>query len=197
VARIPRRPTRRHLTLNSWPRFPFFVRTTTPAGCSAATLADAVFFLFWTRGVVGPRLDLQARSAIQTTRRKPEASCERHLGCVNLAADMVPEKVNPTRPRTRFLSLRGVHVWSTHGPVAAGSLGSLLGASWRPLGDLLGPLGGFCWGLLGPLGAPSEAVLGGLSGPLGALLGKDFGILGGSFGSFLALGAILRHLALY
>merc|ERR1712151_898254 len=36
VARMPRRPTRHLLTLNSWP---FLIRTTTPAGSSATTLA--------------------------------------------------------------------------------------------------------------------------------------------------------------
>ena len=46
-------------------------------------------------------------------------------------------------------------------------LGSLLGASWVPLGGLLGPLGGFLeasWGVLGAF----RGVLGASLGPLGA-----------------------------
>ena len=82
---------------------------------------------------------------------------------------------------------------STFSPVVVGPPGSLLGASWKLLGDVLGRP----WALLRRL-APSEATLEASRGRLGALLGSSWAVLGASWAVLEAffgrLGALLGRL---
>ena len=171
---MPRRPTRRLLTLNSWP---FLSRTTTPVGSSATTLAAhfgleaslalgsicrlAALFrqlgasprphvrtVFWVRG---------SGSGYGTRESEPGAT-----------PNTIPRASRGARPEQGQSSRCGAS-WEP--------LGSILEASWRPLGASWGPLGtswdflGVSWAVLGR--SCSVWPLRSSRGRLGALLGSS------------------------
>ena len=183
---MPHRPTRRLLTLNSWP---FLIRTTTPAGSSATTLAVhsgleaslalgsicRLAALFWQVGA-SPRPHVrtvfwyrESGSRYGTRESEPGAT-----------PNTIPRASRGARPEQGHSSRCGAS-WEP--------LGSILEASWRPLAASWGPLGGLLGllgGVLGRLGAllrrlaPAEAVLAASRGRLGALLGSSWAVLGAS-----------------